>query len=128
MTGQEQTLIKIDDWVVLVTFWSALVFPLFVASFWKWWDTSFGRSFMSLDILLWGALLPSAVRRMFDINIMSLGFIWLYTVVFFLLTPSMVWRAWVLLQEQRQGRPYREIWAWNYWSFRWPSLRRKGKS
>ena len=46
------TLVDTVGWAVVAIFWPSLLFPVVVGTFWKWWRTQFGQSYVIKTILL----------------------------------------------------------------------------
>jgi hypothetical protein len=113
--GQIRVLTDVLDVVLLETFWACLLFPVLIGVFWKWWQSSFGISYMAKVILLALALSPAAAHRMFGIPVTSAGYGWYVVASIGLITPVLAWRGWLLWREQRADRSKNPVTAVREW-------------
>jgi hypothetical protein len=113
--GQVRVLTDAFGYIVVITFWVTFAFPVVVATFWKWWQTQFGNSYVWKTILLCGATAPSALHKMFGLDIRSPAFLWFVVIDFGMMSPVVIWRGIVLWSEQRKGRSLNPVIAVRDW-------------
>jgi hypothetical protein len=105
-------LVIVSDWVVMVAFWVVFLLPAGLATFWRWWETYFGWSIVLMDLPVVLALSPDALHRLFNLDVDTLFFQWFVVAAIGLVPIVTIWRMWVLLETQRGGKRYRDIWTW----------------
>jgi hypothetical protein len=99
--SQFQFLSDVSAWVVLTSFWVSFLFIPLVSTFWPWWRTPFSKSLMFMEALIPVALLPGALRRMFGISLLNIGFLWFEITAVALITPAIAWRIYATWKLQR---------------------------
>ena len=87
-------------------FYSALLFPLVVATFWPWWKSELGWSIVAADVAYAVAVFPAMLSYWFGITLPA-WLLWASVVALWLVPPVVAWRASVLWRVQRGGMEIR---------------------
>lgn len=94
-----------DEFAVLFSFWSAVVFILGYTAISPWWRYSVGRAIVALDAALMLTLLPSALHLMFGLMPRTSFFAWYDGFGFVLVGLICLWRLWVVWRVQKDATP-----------------------
>ena len=114
--SQAQVLTDATEIILTVIFWVTLLFPLVVGTFWRWWLTSFGNSYIWKVILIAVVTSPTALHEILGVNSGALWFSWYTTLALALIPPVIIWRGWILWREQREGKSLSPVTAVRDWA------------
>ena len=96
---------QITHVIIQVIFYSGLLTPLVMATFWRWWQTELGWSIVAKTLCLSASLLMVMLTYWFGPTdfLRSAGLQW-FTVVMLAAIPVILWwRVWVIFKTQRDG-------------------------
>lgn len=99
--------VDLDTIVTMETFWVSVVVITGVSLFWRWWHSSFGRMFMTLDILIGTAFIPGVLERLFNLAD-NAAFDWFAIVDVGMVGPVLLWRAYLLWRMQQATIPSKD--------------------
>jgi hypothetical protein len=101
---QEQFLMDAAAWIINIIFWSGLVSPILVGTFWPWRESHWGQNIMSFDICVSLALLGSVIKHDWGFpGSWLLGFEWLELVSLSCIPVIIVWRTVMIWKRQRNA-------------------------
>lgn len=96
---QEQFLADAGNALENLTFFVSLLFPLVTAFFWPWWESSWGRNIVSLELGIAVTLLPGVLFRDFGVNDLALH--WVQLLALATVPLIVVWRVVMIWRTQR---------------------------
>jgi hypothetical protein len=97
--------VRFDEFALLFSFWSALVFIVGYTAFSPWWRYRVGRALVALDAALFVTLLPSSLHLMFGFSPRGNFFGWYDGVAFIAVGLTALWRLWVVWRVQTESTP-----------------------
>lgn len=93
----------IADVVFHALFFTSLMFIPAVSLFWHWWEHPYGRAAVSLEGLLFLALVPGELSLLFHVSPVSPWFAWFTIAILALIPVRTVWLGWQIWKLQRTG-------------------------
>jgi hypothetical protein len=95
---------NILDWGTVAAAVSSLIFLLGSTWVFPWYDSPAGRAMVSIDGVLFLALLPALLHHIFGVNTQTTFFIWYYAASLWTVAGVTLWRLVTLWLIQRNGR------------------------
>jgi hypothetical protein len=99
------TVAGFDEFALLFSFWSSLVFIVGYTLISPWWRHMVGRSIVAMDVALMLTLLPSALHLMFGLSPRAGFFGWYDGFGFILVGLIALWRLWMFWRVQTDATP-----------------------
>lgn len=97
----------LTDWsgiVLNVAFWVSFALPLLTLTFWRWYETSFGRNLMALDVCIGLGLLGAVLEHDWGLTRhFYLLFGWIAVTSIMLIPFILIHRTWITFKRQRSG-------------------------
>jgi len=100
---QAQFLSDVVKWLVNITFWTSLAFPVVTRPFWPWTRSQWGRNIVALELAIAFTLIGSIMNIDLGWRRYPLVFAWITTVSLACVPVIVIWRAVMIWRTQRDG-------------------------
>lgn len=98
---QEQFLHNYSEVLLNVTFIVSMLFPFVIASWWKWWESQWGKNMVLLELSIAVTILPSILFVDWHIDAAALH--WMQAAGFTLVPIVVIHRTYLIIRTQREG-------------------------
>jgi hypothetical protein len=90
------------DWTIGVTFWLCVFWPLFILTFWKWYESEWGWNLAVKIFALALALLGPVLHDEFGFQ-EGTTLLTITAVALTIIPIVILWRTWIILKTQYSG-------------------------